>query len=146
MKYFRLMHLNTCTLNSRYSSYLTPMVTLDAARALALSFPEVEEKSHFETPDFRVKNKIFATLKQKEKRMVVKLSLVDQNVFTTFDKEIIYPIPGGWGRQGWTFIELSRVRKTMLKDALTTAWKTVAPTSLVKKYYPEKVEDKQRKK
>jgi hypothetical protein len=111
------------------------MISLTHARQAALSLPEVEEKSHFEIPDFRVKNKIFATLHEEKGLMMVKLSLTDQSVFCSFNKEIIYPVPGGWGRQGSTFINLQKVRKTMFMDALTTAWKTVAPASMVEKYF-----------
>lgn len=114
------------------------MITLNLARQLALSLPEVDEKSHFEKPDFRVKNKVFAVLHTHQSRMVVKLSLVDQSVFCAFDPTIIYPVPGGWGRQGWTMIDLKKIKKSMLLDALATAWKTVAPATLVKKHFPQR--------
>jgi hypothetical protein len=110
------------------------MVSLDDARKVALSFPEAEEKKHFEKPDFRVKNKIFAVLHLDKNSMVVKLSVIDQSVFCAFNDTVIYPVPGGWGRQGWTIINLKKVRKAMFLDALTTAWKTVAPPKLVLKY------------
>lgn len=111
------------------------MVTVATARQLALSLPETEEKSHFETPDFRVKNKIFATIKADKQLMMVKLSAVDQSVFCSFDTAVIYPVPGGWGRQGATYIELKKVKKAMLLDALTMAWKQVAPKKMVAKYF-----------
>jgi predicted DNA-binding protein (MmcQ/YjbR family) len=106
------------------------MVTIEAARQLALSFPETDEHPHFDKKAFRVKKKIFATLDEKSKRMMVKLSPTDQSVFCSFDKTVIYPVPGGWGRQGSTFIELRKVRKEMFRDAVTTAYCTVAPPKL----------------
>ena len=112
------------------------MITLDSARQIALSLPEVEEKSHFEKPDFRIRKKILAVLHVDKHVMVIKLSLVEQSVFCAFDATVIYPVPGGWGRQGWTMINLKQVKKAMLVDALTTTWKTVAPVTLVKKYFP----------
>ena len=51
------------------------MISLAQARQAALFLPEVEEKSHFEIPDFRVKNKIFATLHEEKRLMMVKLSV-----------------------------------------------------------------------
>ena len=78
------------------------MVSIAAARKAALSFPETEEKKHFDTPDFRVKNKIFATIHEDKNYMMVKLSLVDQSVFCSYDSTIIFPVPGGWGRGGAT--------------------------------------------
>ncbi len=112
------------------------MVSIATVKQLALSLPEAEEKSHFEKPDFRVKNKVFAVLHNDKSTMVVKLSVIDQSVFCAFDKTVIYPVPGGWGRKGWTMINLKKVKKSMLLDALTTAWKTVAPSKLVAKYFP----------
>ncbi len=70
------------------------MVTLAAAKQLALSLPDVEEKSHFEKPDFRIKNKIFAVLHDDKVCMMVRLSPIEQSVFCAFDKTIIYPVPG----------------------------------------------------
>ena len=112
------------------------MVSQNDAKKSALALPEVEGKSHFEKPDFRVKNKIFAVLHPDKDCVVVKLSVVDQSVFCAFDKTVIYPVAGGWGRQGWTMIDLKKVKKAMLLDALTTAWKTAAPAKLVVKYFP----------
>jgi hypothetical protein len=113
------------------------MFSLDEAKKSALALPEVEEKSHFDKPDFRVKNKIFAVIHEDKDCMMVKLSAIDQSVFCAFDEAIIYPVPGGWGRQGATMINLKKVKKAMLPDALTTAWKTVAPPKLVIKYFPK---------
>lgn len=113
------------------------MVSLPIAKQLALSLPEVEEKSHFQKPDFRIKNKVFAVLHEDKCCMVVKFSVIDQSVFCAFDKTVIYPVPGGWGRQGWTMINLKKIKKSMLSDALATAWKTVAPAKLVWMYFSE---------
>jgi hypothetical protein len=111
-------------------SNFNTMVTIEEARRLALSFPETDEHPHFDKKAFRVKKKIFATLDKKARRMMVKLSPADQSVFCSYNSEVIYPVPGGWGRQGATFVELRKVRKGMFKDALTTAYCTVAPSKL----------------
>ena len=99
------------------------MVSIKNFRELALSLPETEERPHFEKTSFRVRNKIFATLSEETYLAVVKLSDIDQSVFCSFDKTIIYPVDNKWGKQGWTVIDLKKVRKDMLKDALTTAYK-----------------------
>ena len=111
------------------------MITIEQARKAALSLPEAEEKPHFHLTSFRVKNKIFATIHADKNYMMVKLSTVDQSVFCSYDKNVIFPVPGGWGRQGATFVNLKKVRKAMLVDALTTAWKTTAPVKLIEKYF-----------
>ena len=110
------------------------MVTVAEVRKLALSFPETDEHPHFDRKAFRVKKKIFATLDEKRKRVMVKLTVTDQSVFCSFDHSIIYPVPGGWGLKGATYIELVSIKKTMLKDALTVAWCTTAPPKLAEKF------------
>jgi hypothetical protein len=113
------------------------MVSIEKARQLALTFPETDEHPHFDKKAFRVKKKIFATLDEKKKRLVLKLTLIDQSVFCSFDPTIIYPVPGGWGRQGATIVELTKVKTAMFKDALTTAYCTVAPSKLAEKFRTE---------
>lgn len=110
------------------------MVTIDQFRQLAMSFPEAEEVPHFEIPSFLVKKKIFATLNMKENRCCVRFNEVDQNVFCSFDSSVIYPVPNKWGKQGWTLINLGKIRKEMLVDALTTAYCTVAPPKLAQQF------------
>lgn len=102
------------------------MVSIKHFKELALSFPETVEQPHFEKTSFRFRKKIFATLSEETSLAVIKLSAVDQSVFSSFDKTIIYPVDNKWGKQGWTVINLKKVRKNMLKDALTTAYNQVA--------------------
>jgi len=103
------------------------MVSLEAARKIALSMPDAEEFDHFGRPAFRIKKKrIFATLWPLENRMMVKLSPIDQSVFNAFDSSIFYPVPNKWGLKGATFVDLSKVRPDMLKDAINTAWQTAS--------------------
>ena len=111
------------------------MVTIEQARKAALSLPEAEEKPHFHLTSFRVKNKIFATIHADKNYMMVRLSVIDQSVFCSYNKDVIFPVPGGWGRQGATFINLKKIKKSMFLDALTTAWKTIAPVKLIEKYF-----------
>jgi predicted DNA-binding protein (MmcQ/YjbR family) len=106
------------------------MVTETVCRELALSFPETHEEPHFDKASFRIGKKIFATLNVKENRLSVKLSEIDQDVFSAFDCSIIYPVPNKWGKQGWTLVELARVRQDMLRDILATAYCEVAPSRL----------------
>lgn len=112
------------------------MVTIDTFRTLALSFPETTEEPHFEKTSFRVKKKIFATYDDIKKRACIKLSEIDQNVFSSADKTIIFPVENNWGKQGWTIIEMSKVRKELFFDALTTSYCEVAPKKLADQIRP----------
>ena len=101
------------------------MVAINTFKQLALSFPGTEEQPHFEKTSFRVKKKIFATHAADSHIVCVKLSEIDQSVFCAFDKTIIYPVDNKWGKQGWTLVDLKKIRKDMLVDVLTTAYNEV---------------------
>lgn len=112
------------------------MVTIDTFRKLALSLPEATEEPHFEKTSFRVKKKIFATYDEAKNRACIKLSEIDQDVFSTVDKATIYQVPSKWGKQGWTFIELKKVKKELFTDALKAAYCEVAPKKLADQIRP----------
>lgn len=107
------------------------MLTPDLVRQFALSFPKTKEQPHFEKTSFRVNKKIFATLNAPQRRVTIKLSAKDQDLFILYDPTIIYPVPNKWGKHGWTQIDLTRVPEEMLADALTAAYCEVAPHNLV---------------
>lgn len=119
------------------------MVSINDLRKVALSFPEATEEPHFEKTSFRVKKKIFATYDDKNKRTCMKLSEIDQDVFCSSDKNIIYPVDNKWGKQGWTLIEMDKVNKDLFSDALTTAYCEVAPKKLAEIVRPNE-KNKQR--
>lgn len=110
------------------------MITIPTFRKLAMAFAEAEELPHFEKISFRVRKKIFATLDPQHKRACVKLSEVDQSIYCDIDKTMIYAVPNKWGTQGWTFVELSKANREILKDLLTTAYCGIAPKALAAKY------------
>jgi hypothetical protein len=103
----------------------------DDMRRLARQMPEAEEKSHFGKPDFRVRNHIFATLPDAD-TAVIKLTREQQEMLTGAEPAIFAAVPGGWGRQGWTRVELAAADELTLKSALLTAWRNVAPPALRK--------------
>ena len=108
------------------------MVDFETFRRIALSFPGTEELPHFHLTSFRFKNKIFATYHAKEQRAMIKLSLVSQSVFCAYDASIFYPVPGAWGKKGATFVDLTKVRKDMFKDALSTSYSELTSKKSVK--------------
>jgi len=100
-------------------------------RAIALSLPEAEEKSHFGKPDFRVKNKIFAGLTEETTKAYIKARPELQALLLASSSGAFSPATGAWGRQGWTYIELPKVDSALLREIVTDAWKLVAPARLV---------------
>ena len=112
------------------------MVTTETLRTLAMALTEVTEEPHFEKSSFRVRKKIFCTLNESKRQAVLKLSENDQSVFCAYDPEAVYPVAGAWGKKGWTAFELSKSHADLFKDALITAYCTVAPKKLATIHRP----------
>ena len=106
------------------------MMSKETFRKLALSFPEVTEEPHFEKTSFRVKKKIFATYDGANNRACLKLSEINQSVFTQASQGAIYIVPNTWGKQGWTYVDLKKISKGLFTEALTAAYCDVAPKKL----------------
>lgn len=109
------------------------MVSLAAARKLALSLPDAEERDHFGSPSFRVKGKIFAQLSNatgEDQRALVKLPEADQTALIMSDPDTFSSVPQ-WGRYGWTHVQLARVGESMLREVLCQSWRLVAPRKLI---------------
>lgn len=95
-------------------------------RRLALSLPEAEEHSHFGQPDFRLHNRIFATLASaKDGYGNLKLTPAQQTDFVRDRPDLFLPIPGGWGRMGMTHIRLAAASPDDLLAALQCAYQNL---------------------
>src|SRR5688572_6122708 len=101
------------------------MVSLTTFHQLAMGFPEVDEQPHFEKKSYRTKKKIFATLDEKNHRVVVKLSPQDQYVYCRIDADMVFPVTGSWGIKGWTAISLKKINQKLLKEMVALAYETV---------------------
>jgi hypothetical protein len=111
-------------------------MTVDDFRSLALSLPEASECAHMGHPDFRVRGKIFATIWPDEGWGMVKLTPDQQALFVQAERAVFVPVKGGWGRKGATNVRLESANPTSVRNALVTAWRNVAPKTLVKKLDP----------
>ena len=109
------------------------MVTADEARALALSLPGAEERSHVGTADFRVRGKIFATLPRPD-RMVVRIEPASQAVLLAAEPGTFALAAGAWGLKGWTVVSLNTVDSDVLRDLVTDSWRRLAPKRLAAAY------------
>ncbi|MPZ91589.1 MAG: MmcQ/YjbR family DNA-binding protein [Actinobacteria bacterium] len=90
----------------------------DEFRRLALALPEAEAKSHQGTPDFRVRNKIFATLREDENRCVVKTPQEEVEELIKVSPETFESTP--W--KGWLKINLERIDDEELYELLLGGW------------------------
>jgi hypothetical protein len=103
-------------------------------RRLALALPGAEERTHMDHPDFRVGNKIFASLGYPDKsHAMVKLSPEEQHYFSKAEPDVFVPVKGAWGRRGATSVHLKAARKETLRKAIQAAWRNTAPKRLLQK-------------
>ena len=102
----------------------------DRFRRIALALPGAIEGAHQGHADFRVGKRIFATLGYPDDDWgMVKLTPEQQSMLVEAEPKIFRPVPGGWGKQGYTNVRLTKADATTLQSALTMAWKNVAPKS-----------------
>jgi hypothetical protein len=86
-------------------------------------------------PDFRVCNKIFASLGVPDRDWgTVKLTAEQQGVLMEAEPAMFRPAAGAWGRRGWTQVRLAAVDAVTLKSALAMAWRNTAPESLATRH------------
>jgi hypothetical protein len=98
-------------------------MTHEDFRRIALALPGAEESSHMGSPDFRVGNRIFATLAHQSKGYGnLMLDPERQAAFTADQPTIFLPVAGGWGKNGATHIRLAEATEDILTGALKTAW------------------------
>ena len=107
-------------------------VTVATFRRIALSLPEATEGAHMGHPDFRVRNKIFASLGTPEQGWgTIKLTPEQQEVLLEAEPGAFKPAAGAWGRRGWTQARLAALDAATLRSALGMAWRNTAPKALL---------------
>lgn len=95
-------------------------------RRVALSLEGTTEAPHFDRAAFKVA-RIYATLAADGRTANLKLSPEEQEFKCMLAPEAFAPVPGAWGKQGWTTAILSALSAPELRDALKTAWRHAAP-------------------
>lgn len=101
-------------------------MTSDQFRKLALSFPDAEERSHMNHPDFRMGGKIFATISPDPAFAMAKLTSEQQATFLKDHPAIFKPASGKWGEGGATMISLALVDTETAGAALTLAYENLS--------------------
>ena len=101
-------------------------MTAAQLRKLALAMDGVVERQHFQQPDFRVKNKIFAGLSRDGKQANFKLRPETQDLVVGAKPEAFIPAAGAWGRGGWTHAVLAKTTRAELGPLLEESYQLVS--------------------
>jgi hypothetical protein len=91
-------------------------------RRLALALDGAIESAHMGHPDFRVNNRIFATLHNGDTLGMVGLTPDQQREFIAAHPGMFEPEAGAWGRAGSTRVLLADAKEEAVGEALTLAW------------------------
>ena len=94
----------------------------DDFRRVALGMSGAVESAHMGHPDFRVGNRIFATLHADGRHGMVTLTPDQQDEFVRDFPGAFSPEAGAWGRSGCTRVRLDLVHEEPLGEAMTLAW------------------------
>ncbi len=100
---------------------------------LALSLPETTEGAHMGHSDLRVAGKIFSSRADRPGGAAyLKLKPDQQAMLCAAEPEMFAVVPGGWGRQGATWIYPAKADAQTARSALWMAWRNAAPPRLLK--------------
>lgn len=106
------------------------MITADQVRELALSLPETVEKPEWGRPCFRVEDRIFASLRDGDTELSIKVS--DENRAALVEAAPqTFSVPPHYARSPMFVVQLASVSEDQMRDLLTDAWRMTAPARLL---------------
>ena len=91
-------------------------------RRLALALEAATEGAHMGHADFRVQNRIFASLDAEEVHSTVALTPEQQVARLAAHPQTFEPAAGKWGLSGYTRVRLAVADEDAVGEALTLAW------------------------
>jgi hypothetical protein len=106
-----------------------PVTTEDDVRAIALSLPETSERPSYGTPGFRVKDKLFARIREPGVLMLRVADEGEKDFLLRAAPEKFFTIPHYDGYPS-VLVRLEAVDRDELAELLADAWRTRAPKRL----------------
>ncbi len=97
------------------------MVSARRFEQLALAFEGTYAVPHMERTAYRTKRRIFATVAADGQSANLLLDADLQDTVCGAMPQAFSPVPGGWGRMGYTTVKLAGVSETELVEVLREA-------------------------
>jgi hypothetical protein len=102
-------------------------VTEDDVRAIALSLPETTEKPSYGTPGFRVKDKLFARIREERDLLVVWVDSLDEKAAMIESEPKKFTTTPHYDGHPTVLVRLKGVGRRELRELLTDSWLLRAP-------------------
>ena len=109
------------------------MATLDDARSIALALPATIEKPSYGTPGFRVKDRLFARLREEDVLVVWVADLGEKEMLIRSEPAKFFTVAHYDGHP-MVLVRLSAVDRAELGELLTDAWRVRAPKRLLAEF------------
>jgi hypothetical protein len=105
-------------------------------RKLALSLPGAEERETWGEATFRVRNRIFVMLTERERHAWVKNAHDEQRALVAMNPGTFF-VPPYVGPSGWIGVRIATVDRDEMHELLIEAWRRTAPKRAVKAFDAE---------
>ena len=106
-------------------------MTVDDVRAMALAMPDTTERPSYGTPSFRVKDKLFARVRDDDEVIVqVDLAFRDELVLGSPD---IFHVTPHYQEHPWVIVRLAAIDRGRMGEMLAEAYRLVLPRPRARK-------------
>ena len=109
------------------------VASLSDVRELALSLPESIEKSSYRTPGFRVKDRLFARMREPRVLVIWCADLDEKEFLIRAEPERFFTVPHYDG-YAMILVRLEAVDREELLELLTESWRLRGPKRLVAEF------------
>ena len=116
-------------------------MTWDEVRAIALSFPGVEETTSYGTPSFKVKGKFLTRLRLEDQSMVLLEVGFDEREMLMEAEPTVFHITPHYKDYPAVLARLDGVHPGSLRGLLERRWRAVAPKRVIKAFDAGDAED-----
>ena len=108
-------------------------VDFETVRKVALALPEVAEGHCYGTPAFRVKNRLFARLREDGETLVLSADNAAREALIKAKPETFF-ITDHYVAYDWVLVRLPAIAEPELRDLILLAWRRKAPSSVVSEF------------
>lgn len=110
------------------------MVTIEVVRRIALALPETTEQSSYGTPGFRVRNRLFARLRETGDVLVVWVADEGEKQALLAADPGAFFTTAHYAGHASVLVRLAAVDVAELTELLTEAWRVRAPVRLRRQF------------